>query len=267
MLWFRCLIAFPRLCCNVFCNCRPVWCTSCSPVRVEGENSSSHPGPAPVGSSLLPDLSVKKLGRHHPRQDAQTERENREKVVIRQDVEVINTSRWSVIWAGVVTWRSPRGRTPPYEYSHWQSWRGTASGIKFSSDTDWSSAPEEWSNKHKLFNPHSDSGWLTMKWKQQETQNLQRWVSCSVRSRLEGQEASNEGSTAERILYYDLIDNSTGHIWISLLTSHLNDITSDRFTLFSVFRHILHETLQLCGCVGHLLRSRVHRTPATNTRF
>lgn len=92
-------------------------------------------------------------------------RENREKVVIRQDVEVINTPRWSVIWAGVVTWRSPRGRTPPYEYSHWQSWRGTASGIKFSSDTDWSSAPEEWSNKHKLLNPHSDSGWLTMKWK------------------------------------------------------------------------------------------------------
>lgn len=165
MLWFRCLIAFPCLCCHVFCNCRPVWCTSCSPVRVEGENSSSHPGPAPVGSSLLPDLSVKKLGRHHPRQDAQTIRENRKKVVIRQDVEVINTPRWSVIWAGVVTWRSPRGRTAPYEYSHWQSWRGTASGIKFSSDTDWSSAPEEGSNKHKLLNPHSDSGWLTMKWK------------------------------------------------------------------------------------------------------
>lgn len=84
------------------------------------------------------------------------ENKERESGYQTEDVEVINTQCWLVIWAGVVTWRSPRGRTAPYEYSHWQSWRGTASGIKFSYDTDWSSAPEEWSDKHKLLNPHSE---------------------------------------------------------------------------------------------------------------
>lgn len=49
--------------------------TCCSPVGEKGEESSPHPGSAPVRSPLLPDLAVKKFGRHHPRQDAQTDRE------------------------------------------------------------------------------------------------------------------------------------------------------------------------------------------------
>lgn len=45
------------------------------PVGVEGEQTTcSHPGPAPVRSTFLSDLSVEKLSRHHPRQDAQTDK-------------------------------------------------------------------------------------------------------------------------------------------------------------------------------------------------
>lgn len=67
--------------------------TCCSPVRVKGEKTSSHPGPTPVRSSLLPDLPMKKFCRHHPRQDAQTNKIKREKVVIRQTMWRVSTTR------------------------------------------------------------------------------------------------------------------------------------------------------------------------------
>lgn len=48
------------------------------PVGVEGEQTTcSHPGPAPVCSTLLSDLSMEKFSRHHPRQDAQTDKQRK----------------------------------------------------------------------------------------------------------------------------------------------------------------------------------------------
>lgn len=47
------------------------------------------------------------------------------------------------------------------------------------------------------------------------------------------------------------------------LMSHLHDVTFDSSVMSSVSSDVLHERLQLSGCVRHFLRSRVDGAPAT----